>query len=212
MYRIILADDHTMFRSGLKSLIDKESDFKVVAQAKNGDELLAQLEKIRCDLVVLDISMPRLDGISALSEMKSRFPKIKVLMLTMQKDHEHFKLAMSQGASGYILKDDAFEQLVMAIKMISRGNSFFSPSVTNLVTDRFVRSLDDSQSPSLKVLTPREQDVLRQISSGLSNKKIAVKLKISVRTVETHRFNLMEKLGIKSLAALIKFALSKGLI
>ena len=212
MSRIILADDHTMFRSGLKSLIEKESDLKVVAEARNGEELLDLLKKVRCDFVVLDISMPNIDGITVLPEIKTRFPKIKVLMLTMQKDHEHFKLAMSQGANGYIFKDDAFEQLVLAIRMISKGKSFFSPSVANVVTDRFVRSLDEAQSPSLEVLTPRERDVLRQISLGLSNKKIAAKLKISIRTVETHRFHLMEKLGIKSVAGVVKFAISKGMV
>lgn len=212
MYRIVLVDDHRMFRAGLKELIDKESDLKVVGQAGHGGDLLSLLKTTKCDLVVLDISMPSLDGISTLEEIKKKFSSVQVLMLTMQKDHEHFKLAMSKGAAGYILKDDAFEGLILAIRAISRGKSFVSPSVASLVTDRFIRSLDDIETPSLEVLTAREKEVLRQIAIGLPNKKIAAKFKISVRTVETHRFHLMEKLGIKNVANLVKFAISKGMV
>lgn len=211
-YRIILADDHEILRDGLKSLLDRESAFKVVGQAKDGEELLFKLKTIKCDLVILDLSMPKLSGMAALKEIKEKFPKVKILVLTMQKDHEHFKHAVASGALGYLLKDDAFEQLAMAIKMIMKGKRFISPSVSTLLTERYIRSIDDSETPSFEILTPRERQILELIARGLANKNIATKLKISIRTVEAHRAHLTDKLGIKRTAALVSYAISKGLV
>ncbi len=212
MYRVILADDHTIFRDGLKSLINKEPDLKIVAEAKDGTILLEKLKTVKCDVVVLDISMPNLSGLAALKEIKNKFPQINILMLTMQKDQEHFKHAMSAGALGYILKDDAYEQLVLAIRLVAKGQRFVSPSMSGLVTERFIRSVDEVETPSLEILTHRETQVLKLIAQGLPNKNIATKLKISVRTVESHRFHLMDKLGIKSTANIVRYAVSKGLV
>ena len=211
-YKIILADDHEILREGLKSLIEKDKDFRVVSQVKDGDELLSRLNSVKCDLVVLDISMPNRDGIQAIQEIKKKFPSVKILVLTMQKDQEHFKRAISYGASGYILKDDAYDQLMTAVKMVLKGKKFISPIVKNLLTDYYVRSLDEAESSSLDILTKRERQILTLISGGLPNKNIAAKLKLSVRTVEAHRANLTNKLGIKSVAGLVKYAMSKGLI
>ncbi len=212
LYKIILADDHEILRTGLKNLIDKESSFKVVAEAKDGEELLNKLKSVKGDLIVLDLSMPNMDGITSLKEIHVRYPKIKILVLTMQKDNEHFRHAMACGASGYILKDDAYEQLILAIKLILKGKQFVSPSVATLLTDKYIRSLDDVETPSLEILTKRELQVLKLITSGLANKNIAFRLKLSVRTVETHRANLSDKLGIKNTAGLVKYAIAKGLI
>lgn len=210
-YRIILADDHQILRAGLKDLIEKDKAFKVVGQANDGDELLSLMDSVKCDLIIMDLSMPNRDGMQAIREVRAKFPKVKVLVLTMQKDQEHFKHAMARGASGYVLKEDAYEQLMMAVKMVLRGKKFVSPTISKLLTDYYVRSLDEAESSSLDILTKREQQILQFIGSGMANKNIASMLKLSIRTVETHRANLGHKLGIKTTAGLVKYALSKGL-
>jgi len=211
VYRIILADDHQILRAGLKDLIEKDKAFKVVGQAKDGDELLSLMGSVKCDLVIMDLSMPNRDGMQAIQDIREKFPKVKVLVLTMQKDQEHFKHAMAHGASGYVLKEDAYDQLLMAVKMILRGKKFVSPTISKLLTDYYVRSLDEAESSSLDILTKREQQILQFIGNGMANKNIASRLKLSVRTVETHRANLGRKLGIKNTAGLVKYAVTKGL-
>jgi len=153
-----------------------------------------------------------MDGLAAIKAIRKKYPKIKILILTMLKDHEHFKHAMANGASGYLLKDDAFDRLSMAIKLIMKGKQYVSPSVSAMETDRFLRSLDEADTPSSDILTKRESQVLKCVAGGLANKNIASKLKISIRTVEAHRTNLTNKLGIKTTAGLVKFAISKGLV
>ncbi len=211
-YKIVLAGDHKILREGLKSLIEKDSYFRVVGQAKNGEELLSLLKTHRSDLVVLDLSMPQMDGIATLKEIRRAFPKIKILILTMQKDQEHFKYAMASGAAGYILKEDAYDQLMLAIKIVLKGKSFISPTIEHLLVDQYVRSLDEGQESSPNILTKRELQILKLVAQGQSNKNIASKLKLSIRTVETHRGNLTNKLGIKNTANLVKYAISKGLV
>jgi len=211
-YRIILADDHNIFRAGLKSLIEKDPEFKVVAEAKDGEQLLERLQSIKGDLIVLDLSMPNMDGLTTLNEIRKKYPKIKILVLTMLKDPEHLKYALKHGAHGYLLKDDAYDQLLMGSKLIlKKGKQFISPSISSVVTDQYIRSMDEVDVPSLEILTKREQQILKLVASGFPNKNIANKLKISVRTVETHRANLSNKLGLKNTAALVKYALAKGL-
>lgn len=213
MIKIILADDHEMLRAGLKGLLEKEPDFKVVAQAKDGEELLGKMASAKADCVVMDLSMPNLDGLATLKEIRKRFPKARVLVLTMQKDAEHFKHAMANGACGYVLKDGAFDQLVLAIKVIMKGKNFISPDISNLIAEQYVRSVDqDNDIPSLEILTSRERQILQCIAEGKANKNIAAKLKISIRTVETHRSHLIQKLGLKTPASLVKYAITKGLI
>jgi DNA-binding NarL/FixJ family response regulator len=210
--RIVLADDHEMLRAGLKELLEKEPDFKVVAQAGDGEDLLEKLRTVKADCVVLDLSMPNMDGLMTLKEIRRRFPKIKSLILTMQKDAEHFKHAMALGAKGYLLKDSAFDQLVLAVKMIMKGKTFMSPAISNLIAEQLVRSIEEGDSPSLEILTPREKEILCCIAQGQANKNIAGRLGISIRTVETHRSHLIHKLGLKTAAALVKYALAKGLV
>ena len=210
--RIILADDHEILRAGLKSLLDREPDFKVVAQARDGQELLDKLTSSKADCVVMDLSMPNLDGLATLKEIRKDFPKIKCLVLTMQKDQEHFKRAMANGASGYVLKDNAFDLLVMAIKMVMKGKTFISPAISDLIAEQYVHSVQEGDVPSLEILTQREKEILSLVARGDANKNIATRLKISVRTVETHRNRLIHKLGFKTTAALVKYAMDKGLI
>src|SRR3989338_883402 len=212
MYKIFLADDHAIFRAGLKGLIEKDSQLKVVGEAPNGEELLLKLKSTKCDAIVLDLSMPAMDGLAAMKLIREKFPKVKILILTMQKDPEHFEHAMAAGAAGYLLKDDAPDKLIFAIKLVLKGKRYISPFVSTLTTDRFLRSVDDTEAPSLELLTKREKEILKFVSNSFSNKNIASRLKISVRTVETHRANLSNKLGIKSTAGLVKYAMAKGLL
>lgn len=209
--KIFLTDDHAMFRAGLKSLITKDRDLEVTAEAQDGEELLKKLEKTSCDLLVLDLAMPNMDGITALKAIHDKYPALKIIILTMQKDPEHFRRALHYGIFGYVLKDDAYDQLILAIRTVLKGNHFFSPSVARQVTDRYIRSAAESQGTSLEILTQRERQILKMIAAGAANKNIADKLKISIRTVETHRLNLSNKLGIKNTAGLVKFAIAKGL-
>lgn len=212
--RIVLADDHEMLRAGLKELLEKEPDFKVVAQARDGEDLLEKLKGVhtKVDCVVLDLSMPNMDGLMTLKEIRRRFPKTRSLILTMQKDPEHFKHAMALGARGYVLKDSAFDQLVLAVKMVMKGKTFISPGISNLIAEQFVRSMEEGDFPSLEILTPREKEILSCIAQGQANKNIAGRLGISIRTVETHRSHLIHKLGLKTASALVKYALARGLI
>lgn len=210
--RIILADDHEILREGLRSLIQKEKGFRVVGEAPDGACLLDLLKKTRCDVVILDLAMPNMDGMIATKHIRECYPAVKILILTMLKDHEHFKRAMANGAQGYLIKDEAFDQLIIAVKSVMKGKQFVSPSVASLLTDRYVRSPEEADSPSLDILTRREIQILKSIAGGAPNKNIAVELGLSVRTVETHRSNLTNKLGIKTTAGLVKFAISKGLV
>jgi len=210
--KIFLVDDHEIFRQGLVSLIEKDQNLQITGQAKDGEDLLFQLKNVKCDVIVTDLSMPNMDGLAALKMIRKKYPKIKILILTMLKDHEHFKRAMANGASGYLLKDDAFDQLSRAIKLVMKGKQYVSPSVSALETERYLRSLDEAEDPSSDILTKRERQILKLVAGGLANKNIASKLKISIRTVEAHRTNLTNKLGIKTTAGLVKFAISKGLV
>lgn len=210
--RVVLADDHQMFRTGLRKLLQEDGGIKVVGQAADGVELMEILPTVTFDCIVLDLSMPNMDGLESLQEIHSSFPKARCLVLTMQKDAEHFKKAMQYGAKGYVLKDCAFEQLTRAIKTVCAGKNFVSPSITETITDQYVRGLDSGDDPSLELLTSRECDVLKLVAQGLANKNIAVRLKISIRTVETHRSHIIQKLGIKTTAGLVKYAITKGLV
>ena len=210
-YKIIIADDHEVVRTGAKTIIEKDPELKIIAEAANGEELITALKSNKCDVVMVDISMPEMDGLTAIKKIKSSYPKLKILILSMLKDYQHFHEAMSHGASGYIVKDDFGEQISTAIKTVLRGKKYISPSVTTMLADRQIRSLDDGEIPSLEILTKREKQVLELIAKGYANKNIAVKLKISPYTVKNHRLNLSDKLGLKTTAALVKFAISKGL-
>lgn len=209
--RIVLADDHEILREGLRSLIAKEKGFRVVGEAADGSQLLDVLKKTKCEVVILDLSMPNMDGMTAIAKVKEFYPSVKILVLTMLKDHEHFRHAMASGALGYLIKDEAFDQLIIAIKSVLKHKPFVSPSVASLLTDRYVRSIEEVDTPSPGILTRREIQILQLIVSGDPNKNIAAKLGVSIRTVETHRANLTNKLGIKTTAGLVKFAMSKGL-
>lgn len=209
-FSIILADDHKIFRAGLKQLIDGVTDLQVVAEADNGKQLLEILKEKSCDLVILDISMPELNGLKALEEIKRDFPHLPVLLLTMHKEREYFRKAMRIGIDGYILKDDVFEKLIKAIREIQQGRKSISNELITFFMEDYA-VIRESEA-SLELLTRREREVLRLVAQGMTNREVATQLDISVRTVEAHRARIMEKLQISSVAGLVKYAIEKGLV
>jgi DNA-binding NarL/FixJ family response regulator len=208
-YQIVLADDHMMFRQGIKRIIEEIPDLAIVGEVNDGLELLKLLKNTTPDMVIADISMPNLRGIEATHEIKNTHPGVKVLILTMHKDKEHLFHAISAGAEGYLLKEDADTELFSAIKTIRLGGVFISPLLSVQVAD----VLFDRKSTNGFVgsLTIRETEVLKLIAEGKSSKEIATLLCISVRTIHHHRANIMKKLKIRKTADLIKYAIRKGL-
>jgi DNA-binding NarL/FixJ family response regulator len=212
-YRIVLADDHIMLREGLKRIIKEVDDIEVVGEASDGLELLDLLKKLAVHMVILDISMPNLRGIEATREIKMIRPDVKVLILTMHKNKEYLYHAISAGAEGYLLKEDADTELITAIERIQRGGNYISPLLfEELTIDDMVKTRLGKHKPPLESLTTREREILKLIAEGKSNKEIADLLFISIRTVEHHRANLMEKLNLKKTADVVKYAIYKGYI
>ena len=210
-FRIIVADDHVLFRQGLKSILQRTSDLEVVGEAGDGLELIRLLKMRALDphLVVLDISMPNLRGLEAIPEIKTLCPNIKVLMVTMHSDKEYLYQALAAGADGYLLKKDADAELFAAIEKIRKDKTYVSPHLAEDLTDYWAHVRGRTDRP---VLTNREREVLKLIADGKSNKEIGDVLFISVHTVERHRANIMNKLSLKKTADLVKYAIQKGYI
>ena len=211
--RVMLSDDHTILRTGLKMLIGAAEDMEVVAEAADGEEAIAQVETVRPEVVLMDISMPKIDGIKATKEIKRRFPETKVLMLTMHENDEYLFRTIQAGGSGYVLKKAADDEVLDAIRHVAGGGAFLRPAVTTRIVQDYLERVDKGEeADSFGRLTDREQEILRLIAGGHTNSQIATMLVISVRTVESHRAHIMEKLGIHSRAELVKYALRKGLL
>jgi len=209
-YRIILADDHIMFRQGIRRIIEEVSGYKVIQEVSDGIELLTSMEKSISDMIILDISMPNLGGIEAAREIKMTYPGTKVLILTMHKNREYLYHALNVGVEGYILKEDADTELLSAIETIRQGATYISPLLSVEVANSLRKHLTGKKVFLTEPLTTREREVLKLIAEGKSNKDIAHLLDISVRTVHHHRDNMMKKLNIRNTAALIKYAIRKG--
>jgi len=213
-FRLVLADDHILVRQGLKRILGEMADLEVIGEAGDGLQLLKLLEKIAPHMILLDISMPNLRGIEAIRAIKTLHPEAKILILTMHKDKEYLYQAISAGANGYLLKEDADTELSTAIDTIRRGKIYISPLLSGDLTDDWAQTYrGKSNIPSEPDnLTTREREVLKMIAEGKSSKEIADLLFISVRTVERHRANLMEKLNLKKTADLVKYAIQKGYV
>ncbi|GAK61241.1 two component transcriptional regulator protein, LuxR family [Candidatus Vecturithrix granuli] len=210
-YQIVLADDHVMFRQGIKHILEDTTDLEVVGEVDDGLQLIECLKVVSTDMVILDISMPNLRGIEATREIKIMLPDVKVLILTMHKNKEYVYHAIASGAEGYLLKEDADTELFAAIDTIRQGGHYISPLLSGELAYEFIQAHHKGyaalQSDSLTI---REREVLKLIAEGLPNKEIADVLCISVRTVEHHRTNIMKKLNMKHTANLVKYAIQEG--
>ncbi len=213
-YDIMLADDHAMFRHGLRRILEERSDLEVVGEVDSGLELLKLLEKLVPDLIILDISMPNLRGLEAIHEIKMSHPKVRILVLTMHKDKGYLHQAVTAGAEGYLLKEDADSELFLAIDRVRQGRIYVSPKLSEELTEDWIKIIRGDHRPSFEPeqLTSREREVLKLIAEGKSSKEIGDLLFISVRTVERHRANIMERLNLKKTADLVKYAIQKGYI
>lgn len=208
-YRIVLADDHHLFREGVKRIIEGIADVQVTGEVGDGLALMEFLKESVPDLIVLDITMPHLQGIEATRKIKELYPEVKILILTMHKSKEHLHSAILAGADGFLLKENAYADLISAIEVIQQGNTYISNLVYGHMVDFFRKQQRDwVQRP--KVLSSREKKVLALIAEGNSSKEIAEKLQIAVSTVQGHRVNLKKKLNIKKNADLIKYAIQNG--
>ena len=210
--RILLADDHALMRSGLRMILDAEPDLSVVAEAADGAEALALLQEIPVDLAILDIAMPRMTGLQAAREINRNHPHVRVLMLSMHDNEQYFFEALNAGASGYVLKSVADRDLLEACRATMRGEPFlYAGAVTALIRDYLHRARQGNTLPET-ILTPREEEVLKLIAEGLSAREIAKTLGISAKTVDRHRTNTLQKLGLRDRLALTRYAIRTGLI
>jgi DNA-binding NarL/FixJ family response regulator len=205
-YTIILADDHAMLREGIRKIIERTEEARIIGEANDGLELLELLKKSSPHLVILDISMPNLRGLEAIREIKKTYPQVKVLVLTMHKKKEFLRQALRDGADGFLLKEDAGSELIRAVQTVRNGGKYLSPLLANVLTSLAV------EEEKTEVLTMREREVLKLLAEGKRTKEIAAALYISPHTVRRHRSNIMEKLDIQNLADLVKYAISQSYI
>lgn len=211
--RVLLADDHTLVRQGLKCLLKDADGIQVVGEAENGHQLLQLANKTKPDVIVADISMPILDGELATERLKKEIPHSKILILSIHTDENYVFRTFKLGASGYVVKSATAEEIVTAIKAVHRGDKYISPAVSERVVQEFLRGAREIPSDSLpQNLTFRELQILKLIAEGWASNKIAEHLHISTRTVETHRNNIMQKLKLHRVADLVKYAIRRGLV
>lgn len=208
--RILLVDDHKITRQGLRSLLEKENDMQVVAEAEDGRAAVRLARELKPDLVIMDVSMPDMNGMEATRQIIAESPAPKVVALSMHSDTLFATEMLKSGASGYLLKDCAFEELARAIRAVMDGKTYLSPTISSVVVEDYLHRLSKTDFSNADVLTNREREVLQLLAEGKSTKQIALKLHISVKTVETHRRQIMEKLDIHSVAELTKYAIRKG--
>src|ERR1700741_4024389 len=211
--RILLADDHQLMRSGIRLMLERESDLSVVGEASDGREAVALAKSLRPDVVVMDIGMANLNGIEAAQQVTQNRPEVAIVMLRMHSDESYVLRALKAGARGSLLNDSAEADLIKAVHAVAAGKSFFSPAVSKVLLDDYVRKLKRSGADdAYDLLTPREREVLQLVAEGKSKKEMANLLNLSVYTVESHRSNLMEKLNLRGLPELILYAVRKGII
>jgi two-component system, NarL family, response regulator NreC len=208
MIRILLADDHVLVRQGFSMILSAQSDMEIVGEAGNGREAVELAEKLKPDLVVMDVTMPELNGIEATRRLAASTPRTRVLALSMHKDSVYVREILRAGARGYLLKDSANADLLAAVRAVANGDGYLSPAVSDAVLTDYRRHVTDP----IDLLTSREREVLQMIAEGKTNKEIATSLNLSVYTVEAHRGRIMEKLNLHSTGELVRFALRHGLI
>lgn len=212
--RVLLADDHTLIRSGIATLLQSNKDFLVVGEAEDGEEAVRKTGELKPTVVVLDLSMPKLNGMEATKQIKKKYPEVNVLILTMHENEEYVYQILKSGAAGYVLKSAGKDELIAAIRAAAKGDKFFSPRISQLMAEGYVRRVEQAATemgPGDVPLTRREREVLALVVDGMTNQQIADQLFISPRTVDTHRTNIMQKLNIHDLANLVRYAIEHGL-
>ena len=211
--RIVLADDHTLVRHGLRLMIEREPGLKVVAEASNGKEAVLAVESSLPHVIVMDLAMPILNGIEAARQIHLKYPATSIVVLSMHSDESYVLRALKAGARAYLLKDSADADLINAIRAVTEGKAFFSPAISRVLVEDYVRQLQQKGvEDSYELLTSREREVLQLLGEGKSNKEVAQLFNLSPYTVETHRSNLMEKLNLHNVPDLILYAVRKGVI
>jgi DNA-binding NarL/FixJ family response regulator len=211
--RVLLADDHSIVRRGMRSLLETEESVEVVAEAADGLEALRLCEEHHPDLLILDVAMPKLNGIDVAARAQKIQPPPRTIMLSMHLDESYVMRSLHAGARGYLLKDATDEDLLPAIRAVAAGKSFFSPAVSGMLAEEYVEQLHErGLTDSYDLLTDREKEVLQLLAEGRSNKEVAALLEVGLSTVETHRGNLMQKLGLHSTAEIVLYAVRKRLI
>lgn len=209
--RVLLADDHALVRAGFRTLLESLPGVHVVADADNGREALRLIEEHRPDIVFMDISMPGLNGLEATARVAADFPSVRVIILSMHTNEEYVLRALQAGAAGYLLKDADPVELELALTAVARGDTYLSPPVSRHVIEEYVRRVTDGSGP-LETLSPRQREVLQLIAEGQTTRQMAQMMSISVKTVESHRAQLMERLDIHDIAGLVRFAIRTGLV
>lgn len=209
--KIIVADDHRMVREGLRSLIERQPGLSVTAEARDGTEAVSLTKKHRPDLVVMDISMPNLNGLEATRLIRKEKDQTRIIVLSMHADRRYVAEAFKAGADGYLLKDSAFGELSKAIKTVLQGKRFISPSIADLLIDGYLTREDQPQPSAYNLLSVREREVLQMMAEGQATRQIAKVLNLSVKTIETYRKQIMDKLDLHSVAQLTKYAIREGL-
>lgn len=210
---ILLADDHIVVRKGLRLLLESHPGFRVIADASDGREAVALAEQHHPDVAVLDIAMPVLNGIEAARQMIARQPRIAIVILSMHSDEGYVLRALRAGARGYLLKDSAEYDLIHAVEAVSEGKAFFSPAISKMLVEEYMRQLNERQlDDTFELLTTREREVLQLLAEGRNNKDVATALNLSLYTVETHRANIFQKLNLHSTAELVLYAIRKRVI
>jgi len=210
-FKILLADDHKIVRDGLKSLIKKEVNMEVVGEADNGRKTVQLARDLEPEIIIMDISMPDLNGVEATRQILADSPNVKIIALSMHSDKRYVKAALSAGALGYLLKDSAFEELVEAIRTVNTGRFYLSAGIVGVVVKDYVGSQANKDTLTSDILSAREREVLQLLAEGKRTKEIASDLHVSVKTIETHRQNIMQKLDIYTIAGLTRYAIREGL-
>jgi two-component system response regulator NreC len=212
-YRIVIAEDHTILREGLRALLSADAQFDVVGEAGDGRAAIRRCDELAPDLVLMDLSMPRMHGFDAIKEIKRQSPEIKIIVLTVHKTDEYILATLQAGADGYVLKDATQSELVMAIRNVLEGKRYLSPGISDRVIEGYLEGKETIKTSSAwDTLTRREREILKLIAEGYKNKEVADHLCISLKTVEKHRANLMKKLDLHNAAELTAFAMEKGLV
>jgi len=210
--KILLADDHKIIRDGLKSLIEKHPGMDIVGEAENGRHAIQLAVELKPDVVVMDVTMPDLNGMDATRQLVAEYPEVKIIALSMHDDRRFVAGMLKAGAAGYVLKNSAFSELTTAINTVLANQKYLSPKITTVVTRDYVSQLKSQESSPLQLLTNRERQVLQLLAEGKTTKQIAGDLFVSVKTIETHRQNIMKKLEINNLPDLVKCAIREGLV